>query len=85
MSYTVYFNAKIALGWHVCSHIQPKEAVATPLRIQFKLSAHFALDRKAFEIGKLQKYKDISTGITANQYSSNLAIRQAVKSKARVY
>lgn len=79
--YTLLFTAIIDPGWHVYSHIQPKDAVAVPLTIKFNRGEGTQLQGKALEVGKLEKYNDESIGISAYQYSDKLVVRQLIKLK----
>ena len=80
-TYNIYLKATIQPGWHVYSHIQPKDAIAQPLRIKFNRNPLAYSSGKAIELGKLEKYFDKETKVRANQYSNTLDVRQTVKVK----
>lgn len=72
-------KASIQPGWHVYSKVQPRSAVAEPLKVVFNKNQKVALDGKTIELGKLEKTVDKSTKIAAHQYSNSLTVSQMVK------
>ncbi len=82
-TFEVHLKATIKSGWHVYSQIQPKNAIAEPLHINFIKNNLIILEGKPKEVGKLSKVFDKTLGIGAYQYSDNLDIVQTIKLKKR--
>lgn len=81
--YDVYITAKIDGGWHLYSQNQPKDAIAIPTSIKFNKNPLIDLQGPAKEVGKLEKYKDETLDISANQYSNTVSFVQRVKLKGK--
>jgi thiol:disulfide interchange protein DsbD len=82
--YEVQLIATIQPGWHLYSQQQPNDAIAQPTNFNFNKNPLVELEGKVKEIGKLEKYKDKTLNITANQYSQKVTFVQKVKVKGKV-
>ncbi len=82
-TYEVEIKATIKKGWHLFSQTQPADAIAIPTA--FKIHPNPLLVRKGAlrEIGKLEKYKDKTLGVTAYQYADQVRFVQTVTLKAK--
>jgi thiol:disulfide interchange protein DsbD len=81
-TYEVHFTANIQSGWHLYSQDQPEDAVAIPTNVSINNNPLVKLDGKVKEIGKMEKFKDKSLGISAHQYSEKVDFVQVVKLKS---
>src|ERR671913_205394 len=81
--FEVQLIATIQSGWHLYSQQQPADAIAQPTSFTFNKNPLVALEGKVKEIGKLEKYKDESLDISANQYSQKVTFIQKVKLKGK--
>lgn len=83
-TYEVEIKASIKEGWHLFSQKQPADAIALPT--VFVINPNPLLIRKGTlrEIGKLEKYKDNTLGVTAHQYAGQVRFVQTVSLKAKV-
>jgi hypothetical protein len=83
-TYEVEIKATVKEGWHLFSQTQPADAIAIPTA--FTIHPNPLLIRKGAlrEIGKLEKYKDKTLGVTAYQYSGQVRFVQTVTLKAKV-
>lgn len=79
--YEVQLVATIQPGWHLYSQVQPSDAIAIPTSFNFNRHPLLEFDGKVKEMGKLEKYKDETLGVTANQYSQKVVFVQKVKVK----
>lgn len=79
--YEMQITATIEQGWHLYSQSQPKDAIAQPTSFKFNSNPLLQLDGKINENGKLEKYKDETLDISANQYSNKVTFVQKVKLK----
>ena len=82
--YEVQLIATIQSGWHLYSQNQPGDAIAQPTSFNFNKNPLVDLEGKVKEIGKLEKYKDKTLDISANQYSQKVTFVQKVKVKGKV-
>ena len=82
--YEIVMKATIQNTWHLYSQIQPDDAIAIPTAFTINANPLFKLDGKISEKGKMEKYKDATLGISANQYSSTVTFVQKIKLKANV-
>ncbi|MBM3915122.1 MAG: hypothetical protein FJ348_03670 [Sphingomonadales bacterium] len=82
-TYEVEIKATIKEGWHLFSQTQPADAIAIPTA--FAINPNPLLIRKGAlrEIGKLEKYKDKTLGVTAYQYAGQVRFVQTVMLKAK--
>ncbi|MFM8710442.1 MAG: protein-disulfide reductase DsbD domain-containing protein [Sphingomonadales bacterium] len=82
-TYEVEIKAIIKAGWHLFSQTQPADAIAIPTT--FSINPNPLLIRKGTlrEIGKLEKYKDKTFGVTAYQYSGQVRFAQTIVLKAK--
>jgi len=80
-TYEVHLTAWLQDGWHAYSQKQPEDAVARPTDIKFKPNPLVGLMGKIKEIGEMEKWKDETTGIQANQYANKVDFVQIVKVK----
>ena len=76
-------TASIQRGWHLYSQVQPGDAIAQPTSFIFNKNPLLALDGKVKEIGKLEKYKDKTLDVSANQYSNKVVFVQRVKMRGK--
>jgi hypothetical protein len=81
--YDLQMVATIQKGWHLYSQTQPEDAVAQPTSFSFNKNPLVELDGKVKEVGKLEKYKDETLGVSANQYSNKVVFVQRVKLKGK--
>jgi len=83
-TYEVHLTAQLQSGWHAYSQNQPEDAVARPTEIRFKPNPLVGLQGKIREVGTMEKWKDETTGIQANQYADQVDFVQVIKVKANV-
>jgi thiol:disulfide interchange protein DsbD len=83
-TYEVHLTALLQSGWHAYSQEQPEEAVARPTAIKFKPNPLVGLMGKTREVGAMEKWKDETTGIQANQYAGQVDFVQIVKVKGDI-
>ena len=81
--YEVRLTATMQPGWHLYSQNQPEDAIAIPTSFDFNNNPLLTLDGKTKEMGKLEKYKDPTLGVKANQYSNKVDFVQLVKVKGK--
>ncbi len=83
--YEVQLIATIQQGWHLYAQTQPSDAIAQPTTFAFTKNPLLQFDGKVKESGKLEKYKDETLDVSANQYSNKVVFTQLVtlKSKAK--
>jgi len=81
--YEIQMIATIQKGWHLYSQTQPEDAVAQPTSFSFNKNPLVDLDGKVKEVGKLEKYKDETLGVSAHQYSNKVVFVQRVKLKGK--
>src|SRR5215212_1890179 len=62
--YEIKMTATIQKGWHLYSQIQPEDAIAQPTAFSFNKNPLVELNGKVKEVGKLEKYKDKTLGVT---------------------
>lgn len=79
--YEVRLTATMQPGWHLYSQNQPEDAIAIPTSFNFNNNPLLTIDGKTKELGRLEKYKDPTLGVTANQYSNKVDFVQLVKVK----
>jgi thiol:disulfide interchange protein DsbD len=82
--YEIQLVANIQPGWHLYAQNQPKDAIAQPTTFQFKNHPLISFDGKVKETGKLEKYRDETLDVSANQYSNKVVFTQLVKLKGPV-
>ncbi|MES2882593.1 MAG: protein-disulfide reductase DsbD domain-containing protein [Bacteroidota bacterium] len=80
-TYEIQLVATIKQGWHLYSQLQPADAIAQPTSFNFNKNPLLKFDGKVKEVGKMEKYKDKTLGVTANQYSNKVVFTQQVKVK----
>jgi thiol:disulfide interchange protein DsbD len=82
-TYEIEIKATIKPGWHLFSQTQPADAIALPT--VFVVNPNPLLLRKGSlrEVGKLEKYKDKTLGVTAYQYADQVRFVQTVTLKAK--
>ncbi len=83
-TYEVHMKATIQNNWHLYSQKQPDDAIAEPTAFKISANPLFKLDGKINEMGKMEVMKDVTLGISANQYSNSVDFVQKVKLKANV-
>ncbi len=83
-SYEIHMRATIQDSWHLYSQSQPDDAIAIPTTFTVNTNPLFVLDGKVKEVGKMEKMKDETLGVSANQYSNTVNFVQKVKLKANV-
>ena len=82
--YEVYMNASMESGWHVFSQTQPEDAIGIPTGIVFNPNPLITIIGKPKEVGKMEKFKDLKLGLSANQYSGKVDFVQKIKLKGNV-
>lgn len=83
-AYEIQMKATIQTHWHLYSQTQPDDAIAIPTTFTINANPLFKRDGKIKETGKLEKYKDVELGVSANQYSTTVTFVQKIKMKANV-
>jgi thiol:disulfide interchange protein DsbD len=78
-TFELHLTADIQPGWHLYSQEQPDDAIAIPTSVKINNNPLLKLDGKAKEVGSLEKFKDKTLGISANQYSEKVDFVQIVK------
>ncbi len=81
--YEIQMLATIQQGWHLYSQSQPEDAIAQPTSFQFNKNPLVALNGSVKEMGKLEKFKDKTLDVSANQYSNKVMFVQRVKMKGK--
>jgi len=81
--YEIQMLATIQQGWHLYSQSQPEDAIAQPTSFQFNKNPLIALNGSVKEMGKLEKFKDKTLDVSANQYSNKVMFVQRVKMKGK--
>jgi len=81
-TYEIHMKATIQPGWHLYSQSQPDDAIAIPTAFTISPNPLFKTEGKISEIGKMEKMKDATLGISANQYSNTVDFVQKIKLKA---
>lgn len=81
-TYELHLTASIKSGWHIYSQNQPEDAIAYPTAITINNNPLLKLDGSVKEVGKLEKYKDQTVGVTNHQYSTKVDFVQVVKIKS---
>ncbi|HEU0110995.1 MAG TPA: protein-disulfide reductase DsbD domain-containing protein [Flavisolibacter sp.] len=81
--YELQMIATIQRGWHLYSQVQPEDAIAQPTSFSFNKNPLLELSGKIKEVGKLEKYKDKTLDVSANQYSNKVVFVQRVKVKGK--
>ena len=77
-------KATIIQGWHLYSQQQPADAIAIPTEFVWNQNPLVQLKGKIREVGKMERYKDVTLGVTAHQYSGQVTFVQTVELKAKV-
>lgn len=83
-SYEIHMTATMQDGWHLYSQDQPEDAIAMPTTFTINNNPLISLNGKIKEIGKLEKFRDESLDLSANQYSKKVNFVQVVKLKGKV-
>ena len=83
-TYEIHMTASIENHWHLYSQVQPEDAIAIPTTFTIKSNPLLKLNGKIKEIGKMEKFKDESLGLSANQYSKKVDFVQIVNLKGKV-
>ena len=83
-TYEVHMTARIQPGWHLYSQEQPDDAFAMPTTFTINANPLINKEGKIREVGKLEKFKDETLGVTLNQYSNTVDFVQKIKLKANV-
>jgi len=81
--YEIQMMATIQQGWHLYSQSQPADAIAQPTSFQFNKNPLLDMSGKVKEIGKMEKFKDKTLDVSANQYSNKVLFVQKVKIKGK--
>jgi DsbC/DsbD-like thiol-disulfide interchange protein len=82
-TFEVHLTANIQSGWHLYSQNQPEDAIASPTNFTINNNPLLKLDGKLKEVGKMEKFKDKTLGISAHQYSNKVDFVQVVKLKSK--
>ncbi|MFM8256072.1 MAG: protein-disulfide reductase DsbD domain-containing protein [Bacteroidota bacterium] len=83
-TFEVEMKATIIPGWHLYSQQQPADAIAIPTEFVWNQNPLVQLKGKIREVGKMERYKDATLGVTAHQYSGQVTFVQTVELKAKV-
>jgi hypothetical protein len=81
--YEIQMTATMQPGWHVYSQSQPDDAIAQPTNFSFVKHPLLDFDGKVKEMGKMEKYKDETLGVSAHQYSEKVTFVQKVKLRGK--
>lgn len=81
--YEIHMTATIQPGWHLYSQNQPADAIAQPTSFVFNNNPLLVFEGKVKEVGKLEKYRDETLDVSANQYSNKVNFVQTVKLKGK--
>ena len=81
--YEIQMLATIQQGWHLYSQSQPEDAIAQPTSFQFNKNPLLDMNGKVKELGKLEKFKDKTLDVSANQYSNKVLFVQKIKVKGK--
>ena len=81
-TYEIHMTARIQPGWHLYSQEQPDDAIAIPTSFTVRPNPLFSKDGKIKEVGKMEKMKDATLGVSANQYSNTVVFVKKIKLKA---
>ncbi len=79
--YEIHMKATIQNNWHLYSQSQPADAIAIPTTFVINANPLFTLDGKIKEVGKIERMKDATLGVSANQYSNTVDFVQKIKLK----
>ncbi len=82
--YEVHMKATIQSGWHLYSQSQPSDAIVNPTTFTINANPLFTKEGKIKEVGKMELMKDVTLGISANQYSRSVDFVQKIKLKGNV-
>ena len=82
--YEIHLTATMENGWHLYSQVQPKDAIALPTEFAFNKNPLATPSGAIKEVGKMEKFKDASLGVSANQYSKTVNFVQKITLKAAV-
>lgn len=82
--FEVEMKAVILPGWHLYSQQQPEDAIAIPTEFVLNQNPLLSLKGKIREVGKMERYKDATLGVSANQYAGQVSFVQTVELKAKV-
>ncbi len=80
--FEIHLTANIQSGWHLYSQDQPDDAIAIPTSVTINNNPLLKFDGKLKEVGKMEKFKDKTLGISAHQYSNKVDFVQVVKLKS---
>ena len=80
----VEMKASIIQGWHLYSQQRREDAIAIPTEFVLNQNPLLILKGKIREVGKMEKFKDATLGVTAYQYSGQVSFVQTVELKAKV-
>ncbi|MBM3412321.1 MAG: hypothetical protein FJY19_02955 [Bacteroidetes bacterium] len=83
-TFEIVMKASIAPGWHLYSQQQPADAIAIPTEVVWNKNPLIQFKGKIREVGKMERYKDATLGVTAHQYSTQVSFVQVVELKAKV-
>ena len=83
-TYEIHMKANIQAGWHLYSQTQPDDAIAIPTSFVIKSNPLFTKEGGVKEVGKMEKMKDATLGVSANQYSGSVDFVQKIKLKTNV-
>ena len=81
--YELHLIATIQSGWHLYSQSQPADAIAQPTNFTFNKNPLLSFDGSVKEVGKLEKFRDATLDISANQYSNKVVFVQKVKVRGK--
>lgn len=81
-TYEVHMTATIQTNWHLYSQTQPEDAIAMPTTFTLNANPLISKEGKIKEVGKMEKMKDATLGVSANQYSTKVDFVQKIKLKA---
>jgi hypothetical protein len=82
-AYEIEIKANIKDGWHLFSQTQPADAIALPTVFVINPNPLLIRNGSLREVGKLEKYKDKTLGVTAYQYAGQVRFVQTVTLKAK--
>ena len=81
-TYEIHMKAIIQSGWHLYSQTQPEDAIAIPTTFVINNNPLFTKEGTIKEVGKIEKMKDATLGVSANKYSGSVDFVQKIKLKS---
>ncbi|GAB3005320.1 hypothetical protein GCM10027051_00150 [Niabella terrae] len=81
-TFDIYMTAQLDKGWHIYSQSQPEDAIAIPTKFSYTRNPLVTVTGKTKELGKMEKFRDATLGISAHQYGNKVSFVQRVTVKS---